>query len=776
MRLLRKVLLFLGIILITVLAAVILFISPIAEYVIEKNSITYTGRKIEMGNLRINLITGNISISQLQIFEQNQKEIFLSIEKLSTGIRLLKAIGGKYEIKQVLINKLYVSILQDGVQFNFDDIIQKFTPSDTEQETPKAETAPGTPTQWWLRDFTVVNSTIVYNNANPANIIQLDSLQIASEGFAWDNPQYVFDIYTKLLSGGTVSSTFSIDINTLLYNTHVIISKLHTGIFLPYLTDYMYMETMNGLLSADLIVSGNGNASTQIAASGNIQVDDFILIDTSGEKLASLNSLLIGIDSLNTATGLYNFSRLICNNPFVQFAMYEDGYNFDRLTTHAVTASNASGIPSDNVDTIPVNANTVYVDEYGNVFTLLADYIKMIAEEYAVNTYSADTILIRDGNIIYTDYTLEEKFQYNMDSVRISASRLSSENEYIVFHLFSRINNSGLTEGNLSVSTADMNNMLIDYSVTGFKMSDINPYTLYYLATPFLNGNVIFQNNTSIIDNKLSSNNLLIIEDVEVGDRQVKNPRYKVPLKLALFLLTDLNNDIRIEVPVEGYLDDPDYKWGKAIWQVVENILIKAVTAPYRLLASAFGGNEEDFKELRFTYLQKDLDNQQIKVLENIAKVLEAKPGLQVELVHSINYEAEAERLAVQMVKAKYLNLSVTPGHTDIELDRISGLSSLDSMFIQFVNTHYTKDIALTSTQQKCMEIIGAENVYAALNSIISDRSTAISNYMINMENIAPEKFTVINNSDKYPATNLDVPKYIIQYSSDELGAEVMSN
>ncbi|MFN3940822.1 MAG: DUF748 domain-containing protein, partial [Chitinophagales bacterium] len=396
----------------------------------------------------------------------------------------------------------------------------------------------------------------------------------------------------------------------------------------------------------------------------------FVLIDTSGEKLAALASLLIDVDTLNTATGWYKFNKVICTKPFVKFAMYPDGYNFDRLTTTAVPSSEVSDVAPDALDSI--TANTVYVDEYGNVFTLLAGYVKMIAEEYAVNTYSADTILIQDGDIIYTDYTLEEKFQYNMDSLRISASRLSSDNAYIVFHLFSRINNTGLTEGNLAVSTANMNNMLIDYHVTGFKMSDINPYTLYYLATPFLNGNVLFENKTSIIDNKLQSNNLLVIEDVEVGERQVKNPRYKVPLKLALFLLTDLNNDIRMEVPVEGYLNDPDYKWGKAIWQVVENILLKAVTAPYRLLASAFGGAEEDFRELHFNYLQADLDKQQMQVLDNIAKVLSAKPGLQIELVHSINYEAEAERLAVLMVKAQYLEISSTAEFSETDLQRIA--------------------------------------------------------------------------------------------------------
>lgn len=100
---------------------------------------------------------------------------------------------------------------------------------------------------------------------------------------------------------------------------------------------------------------------------------------------------------------------------------------------------------------------------------------------------------------------------------------------------------------------------------------------------------------------------------------------YDVPVRLAVSLLKDVHGDIKLDVPVEGDLNDPEYKIGKVIWQIVENILIKAVTAPFNLLAGLFSSNEEDMKEIPFNYLQPAPAQQQLKQLDMVAQVLENK-------------------------------------------------------------------------------------------------------------------------------------------------------
>ncbi|MFN8135505.1 MAG: hypothetical protein U0Z17_09870 [Bacteroidales bacterium] len=45
----------------------------------------------------------------------------------------------------------------------------------------------------------------------------------------------------------------------------------------------------------------------------------------------------------------------------------------------------------------------------------------------------------------------------------------------------------------------------------------------------------------------------------------------------------------------------------------MKNLIVKAATAPFDLLAKAFGGNEDDIKYVWFDYLQKQFDNRQLK-------------------------------------------------------------------------------------------------------------------------------------------------------------------
>jgi hypothetical protein len=59
-----------------------------------------------------------------------------------------------------------------------------------------------------------------------------------------------------------------------------------------------------------------------------------------------------------------------------------------------------------------------------------------------------------------------------------------------------------------------------------------------------------YRSNTSISGGQLSSENKLIIENVEVGEKQ--GGLHNLALKLALFLLKDRQGAIDLDVPVSG--------------------------------------------------------------------------------------------------------------------------------------------------------------------------------------------------------------------------------
>jgi hypothetical protein len=84
-------------------------------------------------------------------------------------------------------------------------------------------------------------------------------------------------------------------------------------------------------------------------------------------------------------------------------------------------------------------------------------------------------------------------------------------------------------------------------------------------------------------------------------------------------------------VPVGGTLDDPTFRIGPIIWQVIKNIIVKAVTAPFSLLGSLFAGAEEA-QFIDFAPGGAALDAATAERLGALAKSLVEKPELKLDV------------------------------------------------------------------------------------------------------------------------------------------------
>src|ERR1700752_1102089 len=129
----RTILVIAGIILIAVVL-VIVFISPIAKYIIEKYDVEYTGREIKLNWIYINPFTGYIHINNLKIYEAKSDSIFFSAGGVSVNFEMLKLLSKTYEITELTIDKPIGIIAQNRKDFNFNDLITRFASKDTIHE------------------------------------------------------------------------------------------------------------------------------------------------------------------------------------------------------------------------------------------------------------------------------------------------------------------------------------------------------------------------------------------------------------------------------------------------------------------------------------------------------------------------------------------------------------------------------------------------------------------------------------------------------------------
>ena len=186
-----------------------------------------------------------------------------------------------------------------------------------------------------------------------------------------------------------------------------------------------------------------------------------------------------------------------------------------------------------------------------------------------------------------------------------------------------------------------------DLKVT-FKDVDLTPtspysgkFAGYRIAEGKLNLDLAY----NLVGRKLKSKNVITLDRFTFGEKVNSPDATHLPVRLAIAILKDRNGQILLDVPVEGSLDDPKFRVGKAVAHVLMNILEKAATSPFSLLGAVFGGGGEELSYQDFAPGSAVLSPANEKKLDSLVKGLYERPGLQLEIAGSIDPDADRDGL-----------------------------------------------------------------------------------------------------------------------------------
>jgi outer membrane protein OmpA-like peptidoglycan-associated protein len=177
-----------------------------------------------------------------------------------------------------------------------------------------------------------------------------------------------------------------------------------------------------------------------------------------------------------------------------------------------------------------------------------------------------------------------------------------------------------------------------------------------------------------IVKQKLESENRVFLDQLTLGD-QVESPEAtKLPVKLAIALLKNRKGEIKLNLPVTGNVDDPQFSVGGVILKILKNILVKAATSPFALLGAILGGGEE-ISFLEFEYGSSAIPPTGEKKLSQLSKVLYERPSLKMEIEGHADIEQDKEELRNiffhRKVKAQKLKDIVKQGNSAITVDEV---------------------------------------------------------------------------------------------------------
>ena len=141
----------------------------------------------------------------------------------------------------------------------------------------------------------------------------------------------------------------------------------------------------------------------------------------------------------------------------------------------------------------------------------------------------------------------------------------------------------------------------------------------------------------------MQARNQLTLNQLTFGEAIESPSATKLPVRLAVSLLTDRNGVIDINLPIAGSVNDPQFSvWG-IVFQVIGNLLTKALTAPFSMFA---GGEAADLSAVPFLPGTVALAPEAGATLDHVAKALTERPALHMTVTGAS--DAAAERADIQ--------------------------------------------------------------------------------------------------------------------------------
>jgi uncharacterized protein involved in outer membrane biogenesis len=260
---------------------------------------------------------------------------------------------------------------------------------------------------------------------------------------------------------------------------------------------------------------------------------------------------------------------------------------------------------------------------------------------------SIGTVVLANGSANYADQWIQPHFAIGIQQLNGTIDGLSSDpasrakidlngsvDRYAPAHIWG--------ETNLLSQTTYTD---ISMSYRGIELTGVTPYSGHFAGYKISKGKLTVDLKYHIEDRKLTASHHIVVDQLQLGDKVDSPDAVNLPLKLAVSLLKDRNGVIDLDLPVTGSLDDPQFRIGPIIWKVFVNLLEKAVTAPFSLLGHLFGGGDQ-VNIVEFAPGSAVLDATAQSRLQSVAKALDARPGLELDVPSTYSTVTDAPVLA----------------------------------------------------------------------------------------------------------------------------------
>ena len=412
-----------------------------------------------------------------------------------------------------------------------------------------------------------------------------------------------------------------------------------------------YFTQQIGLLISKGQVSARGTLQLDMAANGvlkggykgSLSLDDLATVDkVNADDFLRWKSLYIG--GINAQLNPFSLSieQVALNDFFARVIVNPDG----RINLQNIIGANNPPAATPTTATAP--------DQQAPAST-----VTTASSAEKVAPIKIGKVTLQGGEVKFSDNYIKPHYSADLAKLGGIVSALSSDaSSTASVDLRGEVNEAPLTiVGQINPLKGDLF-LDLKADVKGMELSPFTPYSEKYVGYGIEKGKLSFEVNYHVADRQLKADNHLTLDQLTFGEK-VDNPEAThLPVQLAVALLRDSNGVIDINLPISGSLNDPQFSVGGVILKVIVNLITKAVTAPFALIGSLFGGGES-LSWMDFDPGLQTINTAGLEKLKTLAKALNDRPGLKLEIAGRADRAADAEGMRRASIDQKVRALKI---------------------------------------------------------------------------------------------------------------------
>ncbi|MNF28084.1 OmpA family protein [compost metagenome] len=457
----------------------------------------------------------------------------------------------------------------------------------------------------------------------PRPLVALDvgPLDLDLQGFSSAGEQ---PFSLKLASGigqqGRLETSGEVRLKPLGSQLKVVARDIDLRLAQSYVSPFIHLELRSGLLGSELAVDLQSLAPLAFTVNGHVEVSQLHTLDTlKGRDFVRWQK--IDLDELDYRHGeQLQIGKVRLQQPYARFIINED------LSTNVkelLIAQPPQAQPAPPGKPLHVRVGGVEIN---------------------------------DGSAHFADFSLTPDFATALQQLNGSIGTLDNQSaKPASVDVRGKVDRyAPVTIKGRLTPFSPLEQLDIATSFKRVELTTLTPYAGKFAGYKIRKGRLNLDLHYRIEKGQLNADNKVLLEDLQLGERVDSPSATDLPVRLAVALLKDTHGNIDIALPVQGDLNNPEFSVVPIVWQTLRNLILRAVQAPFKLIAGLVDGGEESLDSVSFAAGSSALDERARGNLATLAKALQQRPALRLEVEGMSQQTADGPLLAEQRLQREY--------------------------------------------------------------------------------------------------------------------------